>query len=165
MRLACPSCRAVYEIPDALIGGSRRLRCARCPAEWVATPAPEAPAAAQGRPDDAAARAGLGERVAAESAAAAPASIGPTSLPPPTSDPAPSLRPEARPSLVSGGRPETRPAPAAQPRRARALTTVLAWLLTFAVLGAGAASCYRWRGEVMAAWPPSQRVYAALGLH
>lgn len=167
MRLACPSCRAVYEIPDAAIGASRRLRCARCPAEWVATPATVTPAlATQARLDDGPAKAGHSERPAAEPAVTA-TSVGAASQPTSMSDTAPSLRTEGRPSLVSGLRQDPRPvAPtAAAPRRPRALTAVLAWLLTFAMLGAGAASCYRWRGEVMAAWPPSQRVYAALGLH
>ena len=31
MRIECPSCQAVYEVPDALLaGGPRMVRCARC---------------------------------------------------------------------------------------------------------------------------------------
>jgi len=37
MRVPCPKCDAVYEIPDALLlAGPRRLRCARCTTEWHA---------------------------------------------------------------------------------------------------------------------------------
>ena len=44
MRIACPTCDATYEVPDALIGAGRRLRCVRCAHEWLA--GPESPAAA-----------------------------------------------------------------------------------------------------------------------
>lgn len=39
MRIACPTCDATYEVPDALIGAGRRLRCARCAHEWLVEPA------------------------------------------------------------------------------------------------------------------------------
>jgi hypothetical protein len=38
------------------------------------------------------------------------------------------------------------------------------WLLSLAVLGGAGYACYAWRAKVMAAWPPSQRVFAALGV-
>ena len=39
MRIACPTCDATYEVPDALIGAGRRLRCAKCAHEWLVEPA------------------------------------------------------------------------------------------------------------------------------
>lgn len=48
MRIACPACDATYEVPDALIGAGRRLRCAKCAHEWLVQP--EAPAPAAGLP-------------------------------------------------------------------------------------------------------------------
>jgi hypothetical protein len=41
---------------------------------------------------------------------------------------------------------------------------VAGWLATAAVLAALAWGAYTYRGQVMAAWPPSTRVYAGLGL-
>jgi predicted Zn finger-like uncharacterized protein len=41
MRLDCPSCAANYDIPDHLLKPGRRMRCARCGAEWL-TPALDA---------------------------------------------------------------------------------------------------------------------------
>lgn len=35
MRLLCPNCSAVYEVPDAALAGrSRKLQCARCGTGW-----------------------------------------------------------------------------------------------------------------------------------
>lgn len=45
MRIACPSCAADYEVPDRLLAGAtRRLRCARCGAEFALPGAAAAPA-------------------------------------------------------------------------------------------------------------------------
>ncbi|WP_413466168.1 zinc-ribbon domain-containing protein [Planktothrix agardhii] len=45
MRIACPSCSAEYQVPDALLAsGPRLLRCARCGHQFqAALPAPAAP--------------------------------------------------------------------------------------------------------------------------
>lgn len=52
MRATCPSCDAVYEIPDRLIGGGRRLRCTNCGHEWTLLPAvAEAPPPPRETPD------------------------------------------------------------------------------------------------------------------
>lgn len=39
MRLTCPACAAAYNVPDAMIGTGRQMRCARCGHQWFATPA------------------------------------------------------------------------------------------------------------------------------
>lgn len=42
MRVECPGCAALYEIPDHFLdGGARKLRCARCGHEWLPAGAPE----------------------------------------------------------------------------------------------------------------------------
>ena len=41
----------------------------------------------------------------------------------------------------------------------------LAWAATIAVLAVGAAAAYTLRSDIVAAWPPSARAYAAFGLH
>jgi hypothetical protein len=41
----------------------------------------------------------------------------------------------------------------------------VAWVVSFALIGAILASAYTHRESVMRAWPPSQRLYAAFGLH
>lgn len=38
MHLACPSCAASYQVPDALIGAGRQMRCVRCGEDWFAVP-------------------------------------------------------------------------------------------------------------------------------
>ncbi len=39
MRLTCPACAASYNVPDAMLGAGRQMRCARCGHDWFATPA------------------------------------------------------------------------------------------------------------------------------
>jgi hypothetical protein len=41
---------------------------------------------------------------------------------------------------------------------------VAAWVASLVLLIALAAAAYAWRAPIMAAWPPSERLYAALGL-
>ena len=37
MQVACPSCAATYQVPDAMIGEGRQIRCVRCGDSWFAT--------------------------------------------------------------------------------------------------------------------------------
>jgi len=46
-----------------------------------------------------------------------------------------------------------------------AAPVALAWLLSLAVLGAAGWAGYRYRAEIVEAWPPAARLYAAIGLH
>ncbi len=41
----------------------------------------------------------------------------------------------------------------------------LAWAASFVLLVLAAGAAYTWRGQIVAAWPPSAHAYAALGLH
>jgi predicted Zn finger-like uncharacterized protein len=34
MRITCPHCTAAYEVPTATLSSGRKVRCARCGAEW-----------------------------------------------------------------------------------------------------------------------------------
>jgi hypothetical protein len=52
--------------------------------------------------------------------------------------------------------------PAARPRLATA--ALVGWVVTVAILGAAGWGAYAYRDAVMQAWPPSERVYLALGL-
>ena len=49
------------------------------------------------------------------------------------------------------------------PRHGGALL-VLAWVLSFALLGAALAGAVHWRAPIIAAWPPAGRVFAAIGI-
>lgn len=54
MRIACPNCQTLYDVPDNLLGESvRRLRCEQCGHGWAFAPAPspEAPPDAAPTPD------------------------------------------------------------------------------------------------------------------
>jgi len=146
MRIVCPSCQAAYEVPERLIDQApRRLRCARCGHEW------------------------LPSELRAETPAVAPRPPGP---PPPAPPPVvvppvvpPSVRPPARQmdyreELDEGKPPRRRVSAGGASNR----VAVLGWLLSVLVLAMLGGAAVAWRGDVMAAWPPSQRVYAALGL-
>ena len=57
------------------------------------------------------------------------------------------------------------PSPAATARSRRADAVALAgWAVSLALLAALGWGGVRWRDNVMHAWPPSERLYAALGL-
>lgn len=151
MRIICPACAAVYEVPAALLGDAQRaLRCARCGKEWVphaeaapaagaAPPTPEPPT-----PEQPAIPVPPESRVPLARVPAAPV----PSVPPPPGDPMLSIFPP----LVE------------RQRRRRERASALAWALTVLTLLALAGAAYVWRADVQAAWPPSQRAYAAIGL-
>ena len=81
--------------------------------------------------------------------------------------------PEPRPHPVDAAEPIRRPEPqwpfvnATPPSRPepRPKGLMVAWVASIALLGAVVAGAYARRDAVMEAWPPSQRVYAAFGLH
>jgi predicted Zn finger-like uncharacterized protein len=150
MRIACPSCDAVYDVPDAMLAAApRAVRCARCGTEW--TP----------------------ERLADPAPAVQPPPAGPR---PPQAEPA--MRPERPEPKLSSYRTRTEPRIAADdegdarppPRddetaaRRRRRGAVAGWVLSVLLLLGLAVAAVAWRTQVMAAWPPSERVYGALGL-
>ncbi len=157
MRITCPSCHAPYEVPDTLFGAAaRKVRCARCAFEWLPEPAAAAPAPPEAAP--------------VQPAPVQPAPAEPVPVDPAPPEPPPRLRPEPRaerplrpealtpPGRVppSSMRARTRPAPV--------LASLAVLAISLVVLISLGWAAYAWRTEVMHAWPPSQRVFAALGL-
>ncbi len=135
MRIECPECRTVYEVPDHLLGPKRKLRCAHCGHIWPA----EHPAAANpAEPSDAPAL----PRNPPEPAAAA---VAETHI----------VEPLHRYSVEAfdiGPRP-----------KASAFVWV-GWAASLLVLALLVWGALAYRDDVMAAWPESERLYHALGL-
>ncbi|MCX7377561.1 MAG: zinc-ribbon domain-containing protein [Alphaproteobacteria bacterium] len=164
MRILCPSCQAAYEVPDKLLSsGPRKVRCAKCGGDWMAEAEPE-PAPVGGEPEPEMPRA----------APRAPEGLPPEGLPPeddePDLPPPPPVVPQMQPA--GGGpeavvpRPEEKlvPEPGERPSRKLALVAGLAWLASVAVLAGAGWAAVAFRAEVMAAWAPSRRLFALLGL-
>ncbi len=148
MRIACPGCAAEYEVPDAaLAAGPRMLRCARCATQFRAA-LPEAGAAAPPVSPRAAEQPAAVDRERPAEAGLR-AGDGPA-RPPPTRGP-------SRHSPID-------PAPEEAERRSGGAGLVLAWVLSLALLGGAGWAAFAYRAEVMEAWPPSIRLYEALGM-
>ncbi|MGG5818891.1 zinc-ribbon domain-containing protein [Falsiroseomonas sp. HW251] len=153
MRIACPNCAAAYEVPDqALATGPRLLKCARCGHRFEAALPGAPPSSAAPEPP--------------------PPPPEPEPLPPPAA-PAPPSEPTAEPPPAEepDRPPPTRgptqhspiaPLPEAPKRDPRLLA---AWVLSVALLVAAAWAAVHFRTEVVRAWPPATRLFAALGLH
>ena len=143
MRIVCPTCAAAYDVPDSkLAGGTRKVRCARCATEWAAGGMTVAPLP----PDDMDAAFRPPPKPAAD----------PHGRPEPRLKP---LRPRMEPRFVVPDEPPEALAP-----QRRGVIGLVAWVLTLVLLAGGCAAAVQWRAQVMAAWPPSERVFAALGL-
>ena len=164
MRIACPNCGAEYEVPDAMLAsGPRQLKCARCGHRFqaVAPGLPPAPPASR-----------TPEEVAPHTPPPGPAPTAfrrpdPARPDPMPADPEPPDSPPAdaasvRPPPTRGLAQHSPIEPDARP--GTALPLALAWLLSFAVLGGAGYAGFFWRAEIMQAWPPATRLFAALGL-
>lgn len=156
MRIVCPACSAAYEVPERILAAGKKVRCARCEENWLPEeaaalvapePAPAPPPAPEPEPP--------------------PVMVAPPP-PEPAAPPAPPLEPAARETppaevpaapVVSGDRPNA----SAPPRRAM-LPVALALGCSTLVLAGMLAAAVLWRGALMAAWPPSQRLFGWLGL-
>lgn len=141
MRVICPACEAIYDVPDARLGeGKLRVRCTRCEHEW------EFDAAAPVPPPADAADAGAKEE-----------------NPPPEVTAAPGAEaPQAPPPLVAEKRPRLQSAAAEPPRSGRA--TLLGWGLSLLVIVAAASVAVHFRAPIMHAWPASERAYGWFGI-
>lgn len=154
MRIACPSCAAEYDVPDAALAvGPRMLRCARCSHQFqAALPVPESPPAT-----DFPGTGPRGPETAAQDQAEAVADSfadsGAPDRPPPARGPTQSMP-------IDPPLPRLRDAPTTPPDR----LALAGWLLTVAVLGVGVYAGFAFRAEIMDAWPASARLYDALGL-
>jgi predicted Zn finger-like uncharacterized protein len=146
MRIACPNCHAVYNVPPPLADG-RRVRCARCKHEFLPQPLDTAPTPATdiGPPD------GLSDGSSAEPAAApAPVLAWP--------EPAAPRPPDRLQVDIGPGVARRQTAP-----RGSSAPTVVALAVSVLLLCGAAFAAYVWRAQVMAAWQPSQRLFQALG--
>jgi predicted Zn finger-like uncharacterized protein len=157
MRIACPACDAAYDVPDAMLaGGKRVVRCARCGNEWspmattTAPPRPRAPETDFFR----------GPLPSPKPVVAPPADPEPPGRQEPRLNP---LRPRGEARVPEPPPPPPPELPELAPRRSDA-GAALAWVLSLLVLAAAAGAAVTWRAQVMAAWPPSERVFSAVGL-
>lgn len=156
MRIACPACSAEYDVPDTIVAAGRKVRCARCHEVWAAAP-PE-PATADTHPGpapDGASAAPADAAVALDPAAAATAA--PASAP----AAAPVLRAEPRRFDTLPGEEEDSDDEDAPPA---SRLWIAAWAASLLVLLLGAWAVVHWHAAVIAAWPASVRLFAALGL-
>ena len=141
MRIVCPSCSAAYDVPDSLVTAGRTVRCARCHGDWAPVVAVPVPAPVP-----------LAE---SELAAVEPA------VPPRPAVPA--IDNGAR---RSASRPSAMDRLAAHPVRPPSRTRLrMAWAASLVVLVLLVLGGYAWRDQIVAAWPPSGRVYAVFGMH
>jgi predicted Zn finger-like uncharacterized protein len=152
MRIVCPACDATYDVPDALLaGGTRKVRCARCGTEWL--PSPAAP---RGEIEF--------EPEPTFDSVPDPSPEPPAGWAPPNADPRGRHEPRLRPLR---SRPEPRaaePQSLEEPPPRAGAAAIVAWVLSLLLLAAAAGAAVTWRTQVMAAWPPSERLYSAVGL-
>jgi predicted Zn finger-like uncharacterized protein len=134
MRIDCPACSAAYEVPDALVGKGRRLRCARCSHAWMAAPPP----------------------ATAAPPAPTPPAAGQALIEPPP--PMPALH--RAPQVIDPPLPRLGDVSA---REASGPLLWAAWIGSLLVVVAMAAMLWAYRAEVVAAWPPAARLFLALG--
>ena len=154
MRIECPGCEAAYEVPEAQIRPGRSVRCARCALQWQ--PAGESVPMA------------LSEAAEAD----APVDADATAADPPSGSLAQgsALPSGGLPGTASGPRRAATPQPVVAaaaggpPRPSRELAAWSAgWVLSVIVLAGLLLSAAHWRHAVMRGWPPSIRLYTALG--
>ena len=151
MLIQCPDCAAAFEVPERLLADpSRPLRCSQCRTVF---PIPESAAPKT-----------KGWREPEAVAAPAPPPP-PVPAPPPVAIEQPPIAPAAsapeapdEPLVASDSPPEATNDDASS-RRLRA-----AWVASFMVLILGGVGAVAKRAEIMEAWPPSARLFAALGL-
>ena len=168
MRIVCPTCSAAYDVPPVLLGSvERKVRCAKCQHEWVPKAARDAAAAAPPPSPvpspPAATLAHVPPMVAApmplmddlpDEPAESPAAPSATASEPaePWAD-LPRIDPEI--AILR------RPKPGANQAQTQTMVALAASVLILCGMAAAAAT---WRAQVMQVWPPSERVFAAIGL-
>lgn len=136
MLILCPSCGATYEVPDSRMRPGRRVRCAQCRTDWV--PVVEADAA---DPD------GIEPQTPPEDEARA----GGADHPP---------DPPAAPAVSA----MDRLAAWSDTRWRGGFALRAAWAASLLLLAGCLIAAIVWRVGVMHLWPPSARLFRALGL-
>ncbi len=171
MRIACPSCNAVYQVPDEQLGEGRVVRCVRCGTDWspvVSVPAETAPAESM-----------PAEKMPAEKVPVEKGGVEmrPEALPEPPLEPAPPQDADPPPpirQMVLDDNPVVTVAPVTvapvtvtavpAPGRRGGPWLAIAWVMSVLAVIGGVAALVVWREAVMHAWPPSIRAYVAVGL-
>jgi predicted Zn finger-like uncharacterized protein len=154
MRIVCPSCAAAYEVPAPILAKRRRMRCARCHDDWAIDPALIAAAVAS-----------LPAPVVVEPAAPKPVPLESPDLPtglPPDLPAAPAFASIAEPEPDADA-PELEDAAPQSRLPENAIPVLAAWLVSLAILASLAWGLIEQRVAIMQAWPPSARLYSALG--
>jgi predicted Zn finger-like uncharacterized protein len=163
MFLSCPNCQTEYDVPDAaLTGRSRTLRCDNCMTQWkvpalemaraepVAGPEATGFAAAETVSDAAADDTEIAVIEAPEPAAPEPAAPEPGAPEPKPSEP-------ERVSMLKTSRVvQFPPPPEPSPKRGLRTSFLIALLIIVVILVA--------HRPISHFWPPSLRLYDALGL-
>ena len=148
MLIQCPDCAAAFEVPERLlVDPTRPLRCSQCRTVFPI-------------PESAAPKTKGWER--AEPVAAPPPRPPPAARPVAEQEPpaAQAMAPEAPAEpLVARDSPPEPANDGVSSRRLRA-----AWVASILVLILGGVGAIAKRAEIMEAWPPSARVFSALGL-
>jgi predicted Zn finger-like uncharacterized protein len=156
MRIVCPSCAAVFDVPKVRLVPGQAVRCARCSTDWTPLalpgPASDIPAAEPLEPPGIAAQPPKPESAGAHAAAT------------PLVD-----QPASGPSVQSHATQGRLPSIQSVLDRLNLTTAteaalIAAWAVSIALVVGMAWAAVAWRGEIMHAWPPSERIYAALGL-
>jgi predicted Zn finger-like uncharacterized protein len=138
MQITCPACAATYEVPDHLLAPGRRARCARCGNEWEPSADASAP---EPEPES-------GPELGPE--------LGP--------GPAPESRVRAPEAPLVAAPAQMLATPRKPPRRRPGVAIWLGWAASLAIVVYASYAATHHRNAVMRSWPPSARLYSALGL-
>ena len=161
MKIACPTCNAAYEVPAENLAPGRGVRCARCSNVWPPIPAFEPPPEITASPAPPAAML---------SPAAPPPSIAAAQIAPELNGNDP-FDTEATPAHLAAPPPTSalttidETAPAATTPTSNQMPVRIAWAATVALLALAGWLAITRQADIVQAWPPSERAYAALGIH
>lgn len=172
MHIACPSCAATYDVPDAMLLRARAMRCAACGHDWQ-TEAIQ-PAEHHGAES---ATTGPGDKheelpadIAPGIAAQAGVPVDGDSAKGGTND---SAAPEPAADAVSADNATDNATDDVADRRYRFLLTLLlhgqrpamlGWILSLGVLFFAGRAAIAHRLDIVQSWPPSERLFQWLGL-
>lgn len=143
MRIVCPSCAAAYELPDARVLPGQPVRCARCGTNWT----PVAEALLVSKP--------FGPLLPPIDAGSLPTGPLPTAKP---ASPSPDAQIFSPPDPYAATLDRSGVSLAAGP------AVLIGWVVSIAIVIGLCWAAVVWRDDIMHAWPPSERLYSALGL-
>lgn len=180
MILVCPNCSSRFKVkPEAIGEAGRTVRCAKCGHKWHAGPDDLID------PDDLkslSAAAKVAKKAPAKKAAAKKAAPARAPAPPPDEfedqgtdagaadpDEDDDLGAPPPPPMMDGPEPPPIPSEADfNPRRTvpmRRKSPLGAWIGLFLIVLLTAAAAYGFQKQIVAAYPPSMKIYQAVGLH